>query len=186
MTEKKSFFEKYSVVFDTVCRLLGNGWRVNRLDDCEYRIKLTSPVYRGFSIMIRNEKQRLHIGGSADSRLYRGTYYKCTLAQDRTAAAIARTIEQKILLNAAVELTRAKDAEKAHQKAQESDIIIKGMLSRLVKLEGHYNAFTGFTADNGLYGSINTHYDGYSMTVKGLSTENLIKLTGMIKLIETG
>lgn len=29
----KSFFQCWQPVFEVVARLLGNGWRVNRLDD---------------------------------------------------------------------------------------------------------------------------------------------------------
>ncbi len=37
MKEQKNFFERYKPVFEIVCRILGNGWRVNLLDDCQYR-----------------------------------------------------------------------------------------------------------------------------------------------------
>ncbi len=47
MKEQKNFFERYQPVFEIVCRILGNGWRVNLLDDCQYRIKLR--VNLGFS-----------------------------------------------------------------------------------------------------------------------------------------
>ncbi len=46
MKEQKNFFERYKPVFEIVCRILGNGWRVNLLDDCQYRIKLTSPDFK--------------------------------------------------------------------------------------------------------------------------------------------
>ncbi len=52
----KSFFERYQPVFEIVARLLGNGWRVNLLDDCQYRIKLTTPELKRYAITVREEK----------------------------------------------------------------------------------------------------------------------------------
>ncbi|HGJ5868505.1 hypothetical protein [Arsenophonus nasoniae] len=183
MNEKPTFFEQYKPVLEVVCRLLGNNWRVNLLDGCQYRIKLTSPDLRGYIITIRREDGRLVLTGFVDSRLYRGTYFKCTLALGRKPAAIAQAIERKILKDAWEELAKAQDAEKSHENAREQDNIIKGMLSRLVKLENHYNTFTGFKAENGLGGSVTRRFDGYGLTVQGLSVEQLVKLTGILKTI---
>lgn len=183
MNEKPTFFDQYKPVFDVVCRLLGKKWRVNLLDDCQYRIKLTSPDLRGFIITVRPENGRIVLTGFVDSRLYRGTYFKCTLARDRKPVSIAQTIERKILKDAAEEISKARDAEKSHQDAREQEQIIKGMLSRLVKLESHYNAFTGFKSGNGLQGNITKRFDGYGLTVQGLNVEQLVKLTGILKTI---
>ncbi|ENO9982412.1 hypothetical protein ACCJ77_004371 [Escherichia coli] len=180
MNEKPNFFDQYRPVFEVVCRMLGRNWRVNLLDDCQYRIKLTSPDFRGFIITVRQEQGRLVLTGFVDSRLYRGTYFKCTVAPDRKPDAIAQTIERKILKDAADEISKAQDAEKSHQDAREQEQIIKGMLSRLVKLDSHYNAFTGFKSGNGLYGNITRRFYGYGLTVQGLSVEQLIKLTGIL------
>ena len=163
--------------------MLGRNWRVNLLDDCQYRIKLTSPDFRGFIITVRQEQGRLVLMGFVDSRLYRGTYFKCTVAPDRKPDAIAQTITRKILCGAREELIKAKEIEKSYQDAQEQDKIIKGMLSRQVKLESHYNAFTGFQADNGLQGNVIKRFDGYGLTVQGLTVEQLVKLTGIINAI---
>ncbi|MGX8935120.1 hypothetical protein ACWWJJ_17680 [Proteus mirabilis] len=178
MNEKPNFFDQYRPVFEVVCRMLGRNWRVNLLDDCQYRIKLTSPDFRGFIITVRQEQGRLVLMGFVDSRLYRGTYFKCTVAPDRKPDAIAQTITRKILCGAREELIKAKEIEKSYQDAQEQDKIIKGMLSRQVKLESHYNAFTGFQADNGLQGNVIKRFDGYGLTV-----EQLVKLTGIINAI---
>ncbi|MEG9385089.1 hypothetical protein [Morganella morganii] len=175
-----SFFEQNRLTFETVCRLLGNRWRVNLLDDCMYRIKLSSPELKGFIIMARPEKGRLKLSGFVDSRLYRGTYFTCSLSQSRKADVIAQTIERKILPDAPAELEKARIAEKNQQDALYRDKIIRGMLSRLVKLESHYNAFTGFKSDNGLHGSVTDHFDGYGLTVRGLNVDQLIRLSGLI------
>ncbi|EEP1426244.1 TPA: hypothetical protein ACHK3Z_004798 [Escherichia coli] len=183
MNEKPTFFDQYRPVFEVVCRMLGGNWRVNLLDDCQYRIKLTSPDFRGFIIIVRQEQGRLVLTGFVDSRLYRGTYFKCTVASDRKPDAIAQTITRKILCCVREELIKAREIEKSHQDAREQDKIIKGMLSRLVKLESHYNAFTGFRADNDLRGDITKRFDGYGLTVQGLTVEQLVKLTGIINTI---
>lgn len=67
-----TFSEKYQPVFETVCRILGNGWRVNKLDNYQHRIKLTSPEFRKYSIIIRLERERFFIVGSVDSLIWHG------------------------------------------------------------------------------------------------------------------
>lgn len=100
MKEQKNFFERYHPVFEIVCRILGNGWRVNLLDDCQYRIKLTSPQYKNYSIHIRMEKGRLVIIGSVDSRSWRSPYHTCTVSPVRNPVEIAADIEKKIMADA--------------------------------------------------------------------------------------
>ncbi|EIY0405656.1 hypothetical protein ML566_005106, partial [Escherichia coli] len=75
-----SFFEQYHPVFEVVCRILGNGWRVNKLDDCPSRIKLTSPQFKNYSVHIRMEKDRFSVVGSVDSRSWSSPYHVCTLS----------------------------------------------------------------------------------------------------------
>ncbi|EAM4564560.1 hypothetical protein EFY76_25120 [Salmonella enterica] len=60
-----SFFERYKPVFEIVARLLGNGWRVNRLDDCQYRIKLTTH-YNGYGLFVQglSVQQLIKLTGS--------------------------------------------------------------------------------------------------------------------------
>ncbi|ENP7393672.1 hypothetical protein ACEC56_004913 [Salmonella enterica] len=60
-----SFFERYKPVFEIVARLLGNDWRVNRLDDCQYRIKLTSH-YNDYGLFVQglSVEQLIKLTGS--------------------------------------------------------------------------------------------------------------------------
>ncbi|EIE2769561.1 hypothetical protein KA541_004697 [Salmonella enterica subsp. enterica serovar Rubislaw] len=146
-----SFFERYKPVFEIVCRILGNGWRVNLLDDCQYRIKLTSPQFKNYSIHIRMEKGRLVIIGSVDSRSWRSPYHTCTVSPERNPVEIAADIEKKILTDA------------------------------LVRLENWHGTLTGFKVENGLDGNVSERGDGYEMVIRGLSVDQLIKVAGFIK-----
>ncbi|HFO0264095.1 TPA: hypothetical protein ACHIEN_004844 [Serratia marcescens] len=157
----KSFFERWQPVFEIVARLLGNGWRVNLLDDCPYRIKLTH--------------------GFVESRQWHGNGARCTVSPSRSATGIADDICHKILTTAREDVKKAREAEQAQQDAQEQETIIKGMLSQLVTLDNWHDALTGFKAENGLSGKITDHFNGYGLFVQGLSVEQLIKLTGAIK-----
>lgn len=176
-----SFFERYQPVFEIVARLLGNGWRVNLLDDCKYRIKLTTPELKRYAITVREEKGRLVIHGFAESRQWRGNGARCTVSQSRGATGIADDIRRKILTTAPEEVEKAQEAERAKRDGQEQEKIIKGMLSQLVNLDNWHDALTGFKAQNGLSGKITEHYNGYDIFVQGLSVDQLIKLTGAIK-----
>ncbi|EHX0164591.1 hypothetical protein K3R59_001827 [Salmonella enterica] len=176
-----SFFERYQPVFEVVARLLGNGWRVNLLDDCQYRIKLTTPELKRYALTVREEKGRLVIHGFVESRQWHGYGARCTVSPSRSAADIAEDIRRKILIQAQEDVTKAQEAEQKQRDAQEQEKIIKGMLAQLVTLNNWHNALTGFKAENGLDGKITDHFNGYGLFVQGLSVDQLIKLTGAIK-----
>lgn len=176
-----SFFERYQPVFEIVARLLGNGWRVNLLDDCPYRIKLTTPELKRYALTVREEKCRLVIHGFVESRQWHGYGARCTVSPSRGATGITDDIRRKILTTAQEEVTKAQEAEQKQRDAQEQDKIIKGMLAQLVTLNHWHDALAGFKAENGLDGKITDHYNGYGLFVQGLSVEQLIKLTGAIK-----
>ncbi|AGT26790.1 hypothetical protein M2J86_25145 (plasmid) [Citrobacter freundii] len=176
-----SFFERYKPVFEVVARLLGNGWRVNLLDDCPYRIKLTTPELKRYALTAREEKGRLVIHGFVESRQWHGNGARCTVSSSRSATGIADDICHKILTTAREDVKKALEAEQAQQDAQEQETIIKGMLSQLVTLDNWHDALTGFKAENGISGKITDHFNGYGLFVQGLSVEQLIKLTGAIK-----
>ncbi|WP_220678949.1 hypothetical protein [Escherichia coli] len=181
MKEQKNFFERYKPVFEIVCRILGNGWRVNLLDDCQYRIKLTSPDFKNYSIHIRMEKGRLVIIGSVDSRSWRSPYHTCTVSPERNPVEIAADIEKKILSDALDNVDMAREYEQQLQQKREKKLILKGMLSRLVHLESWHGTLTGFKVDNGLDGNVSERGDGYEMVIRGLSVDQLIKVAGFIK-----
>ncbi|HAV2297640.1 TPA: hypothetical protein JHK52_004063 [Citrobacter koseri] len=181
MSERKTFFERYQPVFEIVSRILGNGWRVNLLDDCQYRIKLTSPQFKNYSIHIRMESNRLSIVGSVDSRSWRSPGYSCTVSPIRNPVEIAADIERKILVNALQDVEKAQEYERNLKAEQEQKQILKGMLSQLVQLESWYGTLTGFRVNNGLNGNITEHGDGYDLLIRGLSIDQLVKLTGMVK-----
>lgn len=181
MKEQKNFFERYQPVFEIVCRILGNGWRVNLLDDCQYRIKLTSPQYKNYSIHIRMEKGRLVIIGSVDSRSWRSPYHTCTVSPVRNPVEIATDIEKKILTDALDNVDMAREYEQQLQRKREKKQILKRMLSRLVRLESWHGTLTGFKVENGLDGNVSERGDGYEMVIRGLSVDQLIKVAGFIK-----
>ncbi|HDS4694758.1 TPA: hypothetical protein QH064_005058 [Klebsiella pneumoniae subsp. pneumoniae] len=176
-----SFFKRYKPVFEIVARLLGNGWRVNLLDDCPYRIKLTTPELKRYALTVREEKGRLVIHGFVESRQWHGYGARCTVSLSRGATGIADDIRRKILTTAQEDVTKAQEAEQKQQDAQEQEKIIKGMLAQLVKLDSWHDALTGFKSGNGLSGKITDHFNGYGLFVQGLNVDQLIKLTGAIK-----
>ncbi len=180
----QNFFDKWQPVFEVVVRLLGNGWRVNLLDDCPYRIKLTTPELKRYAITIREEKGRLAVYGFAESRQWRRNGARCTVSPSRGATGIADDICRKILIQAREDVEKAQEAEQAQRDRAGAGKIIKGMLSQLVKLDNWHDVLTGFQAENGLSGKITDHYNGYGLFVQGLNVEQLIKLTGVLKIYE--
>jgi hypothetical protein len=176
-----TFSEKYQPVFEVVCRILGNGWRVNKLDNYQHRIKLTSTEIRKYSIIIRLERERFFIVGSVDSLVWHGNPSVCTVSITRNPVGIANDISRKILANALDEIELLREHESALQEKQDKVRIIKGMLSQLLSISPWYGALTGFNADNGLAGKILQNGDDYEMVIRGLNVDQLIKVAVFIK-----
>ncbi|WP_168403011.1 hypothetical protein [Erwinia amylovora] len=179
----KTFFEIYQPVFKIVCRILGNNWHVNLLDDCQHRLKLTSPQFKNYSVHIRMEKGRLAIVGSVDCRSWRSPCHSCTVSQQRNPIDIAGDIQRKILVTAREEVEQAINCDKERWYKREQEIIVKGMLAQQVPLTPYYNALTGFKTMNGVNGAVTENHSGYGLKIDGLTTDQLIKVVGFISIL---
>lgn len=71
--------------------------------------------------------------------------------------------------------------EKRQVAKKDEILILKGMLSQLVQLESWYGALTGFKAANGLNGKVTEQGDSYDLQIRGLSIDQLVKITGYLK-----
>lgn len=182
----KNFNERYQSIFDIVCRCLGDNWRINLLNNDNYRIKITSNLFMEFSIHIREEKNRFSIMGSYDSRIHRGKIYSCTVSKDRNPIHIANDIKRKIIAFAQNEIREAKEHKEKEKEKKEQELIVKNMLSRLFTIHSNWqNGVIGsFKSDNGLNGVIRETSSGYKIEIDKLSVDNLIKLAGMITTLE--
>ncbi|MCZ8812463.1 hypothetical protein OM195_20845 [Escherichia albertii] len=156
---------------------------MNLIDDCQYRIKLTSPLYKNFSVHIRMEKNRLAIVGSVDCRSWRSPCHTCTVSPQRNPVDIAGDIQRKILLTARQEVEQAINCDKERQNKREQEMIVKGMLAQQVQLTPHYNALTGFKTMNGVHGAVTENHSGYGIKIDGLTTDQLIKVVGYISIL---
>lgn len=175
-----TFQERYSPYFESVCRMLGNGWRVNYIRSWENRIFLTSPAFKNYSVSVAAEKGRLRIYGSVDSRICRIEGHGCTVSPNREQHAIAAEITRKIIVFAREQVDKAELYEQGYRNSQEHKKIVKGMLSRLVKLSWHHNALTGYATSSGIGGCVEERGSGYELKVEYLSTDELIRIVGFI------
>ncbi|MFN2098366.1 hypothetical protein ACKVM9_002198 [Pantoea agglomerans] len=176
----QTFQERYSPFFESVCRMLGNGWRVNYIRSWENRIFLTSPGFKNYSVSVAAEKGRLRIYGSVDSRICRIEGHGCTVSPERDQYAIAAEIQRKILGHAPEQIEKAALYDQGYKNKQEQEKIVKGMLSRLVSLSWHYNALTAYATSSGIRGSVGERSGGYDLRVDNLSTDELIRVVGFI------
>lgn len=178
-----NFYQKYKELFNVVCRLLGDGWRINLLDNCENRIKLTSPMYKTYSVFVRQEKGRISISGSVDSRYYRGSYHSCTVATNREASAIANTIKNKIICDAQEQIQLAQDAKNSYQKKINDKQILKDLISRLVNIQSRNGSLCGFIHE-GLNCAVDERYSGkYRLDIDNLDKDKLIKVVGFLSTL---
>lgn len=184
----KNFNERYQSVFDIVCRCLGDNWRINLLTEDSYRIKITSNQFMGFSIHIREDKNRFSIMGNFESRIHRGKIYSCTVSKERNPVHIANDIKRKIIAFAQNEIREAKEKEEKEKGKKEQDLIVTNMLSRLFTMHKSWQSgvIGSFKSDNGLDGMIRKTSKGYKIEIDRLSIDNLIKLAGMISTLEKG
>ncbi|EKN3891437.1 hypothetical protein ACVT81_004251 [Yersinia enterocolitica] len=180
---EKGFRASYQAVFEVVCRILGDGWRVNRIDDCLYRIKLTSHFFKNYSVHIRMDKNRLTIVGNVDCRSWRSPCHSCTVSPQRNPIDIARDIQRKILVTARQEVEQAINCDKERRDKREQERIVKGMLAQQVQLTPHYNTLTGFKTMNGIHGTVTENHSGYGVNINGLTTDQLIKMVGFISIL---
>lgn len=147
-------------------------------------IKLTNPTLKNYSIVAKLEKNRIIIYGGIDYHHYSyAKLAKCTVSLIRNARSIAQDIKRKILINAVDEINKANDYHQKKQQDEEHRKIVKGMLTRLVKLTPYWNAMTGIKTLSGIDGTIRESYNGYVVQFDGLTTEQLIKLVGFISVL---
>lgn len=179
-----NFKEQYTELFNVVCRFLGDGWRINQLEsDYDHRIKLTSSLYKDYSIIARIEKGRIQLFGSVDSKYFRGNYHSCSVSPKREPWTIANDIKKKILFDVAEQINLAEVARK-HQEEQKDEIrFLKGLLSRLVTLESYYGALCGFKHQK-LSGAIEQRYSGnYTLKIDNMDKDTLIRVVGFLSTL---
>lgn len=70
----------------------------------------------------------------------------------------------------------AREYEQQLQRKREKKQILKGMLSRLVRLESWHGTLTGFKVENGLDGNVSERATDMKMVIRGLSVDQLIKV----------
>lgn len=179
-----NFKEQYEGIFNIVCRFLGEGWRVNQLDiENTHRMKLTSPNFKNFPVNIRFENGRIHISGCVDSRLYRGSYNRCTVSPKREPWAIASEIKRKILFNAAEHIALAQVALQRKNEERDEKELIKGLISRLVTIDSHYGALCGFK-HGALCGTVEQRYSGsYALKIDSLDKDKLVRIVGFLSTL---
>lgn len=179
-----NFKDQYTEVFNIVCRFLGDGWRINQLEnDYAHRIKLTSPLYKNYYISARIEKGRIRLFGTVDSKYFRGGYHSCSVTPKREPWAIASDIKKKILFDAVEQIKLADVARKSQEDQQDEIRLIKGLLSRLVTLESHYGALCGFKHGR-VSGAIEQRYSGsYTLKIDSLDKDTLIRVVGFLSTL---
>lgn len=93
--ENITFHKKYFSHFVRVCAELGDGWRIDIRQACEYRIRMINPNYRHFILLAMMKKGRIVILGLLKDNKYGdfGMRLKCSVSTERSAAAIAGDIK---------------------------------------------------------------------------------------------
>lgn len=184
--KNQTFKSKFLPMFAKVCSCLGDGWRIDTLDqDYDHRIKLTASNYKKYSICARLEKGRIIITGSIDYHYYPyANSSSCTVAIDRNPRAVANDIKRKILPGALDMISAAVNHHYNERQEADHRQIVLSMLRHQVTLTNHYQALTGFNNDNGVMGVIKEVAHEYQVNIDRLSTDQLIKLMGFVSTLK--
>lgn len=182
--ENITFHEKYFSHFVRVCAELGAGWRIDVRQACEYRLRIINPDYRHFLLLAMMEKGRIVILGVLKDNKYGdfGVRLKCTVSPERSAAAIAGDIKRKILKDAPALIAKYEEMHKKYCAKQEQAEILRGALSRLVRISKGYNSgeLARIETDKKICGIVHEGYRGYGVELSGLSADDLIKIAGCL------
>lgn len=182
----QTFKSKYLPMFAKVCSFLGDGWRIDTLDqDYDHRIKLTAPNYKKYSICARLEKGRIIITGSVDYQYYPyAISSRCTVNICRNPRAVADDIRKKILPGALDMISEAMNHHRNERQEADHRQIVLSMLRHQVTLTNHYHALTGFNNGKGVMGVIKEVAHQYQISIDNLSTDQLIKLMGFVSTLK--
>lgn len=179
-----NFKQRNTDKFDLVCRILGEGWRINKLDEYDHQIKLTSPDYKHYSIFIREQKGRLIINGSVDYRYY--SYSKgqsCSVSLTRPVRQLAADIKKKILTDAHERIAEAVSYRNKMKSNQDEDSQVKALLGKLVDVSDYYNRLCAFNHKK-IRGSVDCRfYRDFDVEITNLDKEQLFKLMGFISTL---
>lgn len=179
-----TFKDKYLSFFDSVCIFMGNDWRVNKIRCHDYRIFIFSPRFKNYSISVGLEKNKFHVVGSVDSRVYRSAINNCNLSTNRSPEAIAIEIKNRILFDMVEQIEKVQEYQKKQEVFNEEKQLIKNLLSKFFSLSGHYGKWHRFRSEeNKLSGYIDHHNysNGYSLKIDNLTADQLIKVSAFIK-----
>lgn len=182
-----TFKEKYLSFFDSVCIFMGDDWRVNKIKCHEHRIFIFSPRYKTYSISVGLEKNKFHVIGSVDSKIYRSPINVCNLSTSRSPEKIANEIKNRILFDMLEHISEENAYKEKKEIFNEEKKLIKHLLGKFFSLSGHYGKWQGFRSEsNKLNGYIDHHNysNGYSLKVESLTADQLIKLSAFIKDLE--
>ncbi|MQL50034.1 MULTISPECIES: hypothetical protein [Photorhabdus] len=174
------FKKNFTNTFEVVCKFLGDGWRVDKLEPgYEYRIKLTSLNFKHFVIVATMEKGRIQISGGVSH----GVWCVCSVSTRRQPLAIARDIKRKILSSALGQIELLEAEIKKNQKRTEEREIVKSSIGCVVELQPNYYDLCSFKHGR-IHGTVKESYDGcYNLHLSCLSKDELIYLVGFLSTL---
>lgn len=177
-----NFSEKYSDFFSSVCERLGNGWRVNKLDKDDHRIKIFSPNVKNFIVIARIENGRFKIGGTVESKINRYDWLQLTADTKKSAEKIASDIYNKIIIFSGAMVHKRNEDLRIHQEVKERDQLILNLVSSMAYTRDYpHMASTQFKHSNGVTGFIKKASTGYDVKIESLCEEDMIKLIAYLK-----
>ncbi|EDM7166968.1 hypothetical protein CV935_22690 [Salmonella enterica subsp. enterica serovar Litchfield] len=185
---ERNFFLKYESIFNRVCVFLGEGWKIDRRIQDDYRIHLIHPDYRNYSISARLENNKIKLLGCVHLTRRGNQFSSCSVSPLRDAIGIARDIKRKILCNAREQISFYEADTKGERLLREEREYTINLLSRLVdakRYEGYYGGLCQIKTNHGITGKVDdTKGVIYRLELDDLNKDQLIKLIGFISTLE--
>lgn len=184
----RNFFSEYEAVFNRVCIILGDGWKIDRRVQDDYRIYIINPDYRNYSITARIENNKIKLLGCVHLTRRGNHFSSCSVSLFRDPFGIAGDIKRKILCNAREQILFYESDRKGERLLQEERENTINLLSRLVearKYEGYYGGLCHIKTNYGLTGKVDDMKGAiYSLELDDLNKDQLIKVIGFISTLE--
>ncbi|EJI2508417.1 hypothetical protein NFG91_001239 [Salmonella enterica] len=183
-----SFKEQHEKLLDSVCRAMGNRWRVNQLTNRTDCVTLTSPEFKGLTLDVRKDyphDDRLSISGHVPDHWSYRYCGKCTVSVNRPARQIAADIVRKVLPKARKWIEEANEYQAKKAAEREEKEQTKGLLQRLVNVSRGHQVLCCWDT-NKINGSVDVNcYGTYRLMANALTKDEMIRIIGFISTLRT-
>jgi len=176
MTFKETHLKK----IETICAIIGKGWKVNYVKSLDHQIVVFNPDYKKVSMFFQSKDSRFNIACHVENKYTSSDVVRITVAQNRTAAAIAGDIERRILAEIGDLITKRKEETEEYESKLAKQKLVKDLFLSFGE-PFTYQGVCEIRMTNGIRATYRPCTRVNDVKVCNLSDDNLIKLAAFLK-----